>query len=658
MIKKYLLFLSLIGSFASYSQVVIINEIDSDTPSIDNLEFVELKTQSPNTSLNGYVFVCFNGNPNSGFLTSLKSYYTMSLDGLTTDANGLVLIGSNDVSPYPSRTFGDNLLQNGADAIAIYTGTVDDFPDGTLATTTNLVHALAYDTSDSDATELMALLGLTVQYNENENGNQTTESIQRKNDGMYETKFPTPGVPNDGSGIVFNGITISVPPAVYNEGSAVPITFTTQNPVATALTFSFTLNNSGFNTSDFTGNTTVVIPQGQTTVTTIITTIDDTLDEGDEEMKIRFGTLPSGFIRLNDNLKIEIIDNDFFVAPWGTPLNPTYGVVTSTAPSGYYASLEGKSGAILKQAIQDIIANPAVVRSHNYGDVNTILQTSDQNPLNGNEVWLMYKEIPRSKLLIQTTGNGVGKWNREHIYPQSRGGFANGTDDVADGISIWEATSAAVLLHGHSDAHSLRAEDATENSTRNNSDFGLGDYNGFAGNAGSWKGDVARAVFYMSIRYNGLDVVNGNPPDTTVGQLGDLATLLTWNTQDPSDDFEMNRNNFIYTWQVNRNPFIDFPQLANYVWGANAGQTWFASLANTTNEALSLMVYPNPASNYFMISGTTENGTVELINVSGQIILKKEFTPNQQIDLNVATGIYFAKIKVGGKEDFKKLIIK
>jgi hypothetical protein len=658
MIKKYLLFLSLIGSFASYSQIVIINEIDSDTPSIDNLEFVELKTQSPNTSLNGYVFVCFNGNPNSGFLTSLKSYYTMSLDGLTTDANGLVLIGSNDVSPYPSRTFGDNLLQNGADAIAIYTGTVDDFPDGTLATTTNLVHALAYDTSDSDATELMALLGLTVQYNENENGNQTTESIQRKNDGMYETKFPTPGVPNDGSGIVFNGITISVPPAVYNEGSAVPITFTTQNPVATALTFSFTLNNSGFNTSDFTGNTTVVIPQGQTTVTTIITTIDDTLDEGDEEMKIRFGTLPSGFIRLNDNLKIEIIDNDFFVAPWGTPLNPTYGVVTSTAPSGYYASLEGKSGAILKQAIQDIIANPAVVRSHNYGDVNTILQTSDQNPLNGNEVWLMYKEIPRSKLLIQTTGNGVGKWNREHIYPQSRGGFANGTDDVADGISIWEATSAAVLLHGHSDAHSLRAEDATENSTRNNSDFGLGDYNGFAGNAGSWKGDVARAVFYMSIRYNGLDVVNGNPPDTTVGQLGDLATLLTWNTQDPSDDFEMNRNNFIYTWQVNRNPFIDFPQLANYVWGANAGQTWFASLANTTNEALSLMVYPNPASNYFMISGTTENGTVELINVSGQIILKKEFTPNQQIDLNVATGIYFAKIKVGGKEDFKKLIIK
>ncbi len=529
MIRKYLLFLSLICSFVSYSQVIVINEIDSDTPSIDNLEFVELKTQAPNTSLNGYVLVCFNGNPNSGFTTALKSYYTMSLDGLTTDANGLVLIGSNGVSPSPARTFGDNLLQNGADAIAVYTGSFSDFPDGTLATTTNLIHALAYGTADPDAVELMALLGLTVQYDENANGNQTTESIQRKNDGTYETKFPTPGVPNDGSGIVFNGITISTTASQFNEGDSFPITFTTQTPTVSDLTFSFTLNNGSFNSSDFTGNTTVFIPQGQTSFSSIITIIDDTLDEGDETMRIRFGTLPSGYVRMNDNVSIQIIDNDFIVAPWGTPLNPTYGIVTSTAPVGYYSSLEGKSGAILKQAVQDIIANPAVVRAHNYGDVNTILLTADQSPLNSNEVWLMYKEVPRSKLLIQTTGSGTGMWNREHIYPQSRGGFANGTSDTADGINIWEATNANVLVHGHSDAHHIRAEDGPENSSRNNRDFGLDDYNGFAGNAGSWKGDVARAVFYMAIRYNVLDVVNGNPPDSTVGQLGDLATLLNWN---------------------------------------------------------------------------------------------------------------------------------
>ncbi|CAM4023211.1 endonuclease [Flavobacterium antarcticum] len=658
MIKNYFLFLSLICSFATYSQVLVINEIDSDTPSIDNMEFVELKTQTPNFSLDGYVLVCFNGNPNSGSNTALKSYFTMSLNGLTTDANGLVLIGSNDVSPAPARTFGDNLLQNGADAIAIYTGSFEDFPDGTLATTTNLIHAIAYDTDDADAVELMALLNLTVQYNEAENGQQATQSIQRKNDGTYETKFPTPGVPNDGSGIIFNGITISTVAVQYNEGDVIPITFTTQTVTNADLTFTFTLNNSSFNTNDFTGNTTVVIPQGQSTFTTTISVIDDTEDEGDEVMKIKFGTLPQGYVRMNDNIRIEIIDNDYFVAPWGTPLNPTFGIVTSTAPSDYYSSLEGKSGAVLKQAIQDIIANPAVVHAHNYGDVNTILKTADQNPLNGNEVWLMYKEIPRSKLLIQTTGNGVGKWNREHIYPQSRGGFTNGTADTPDGINVWEATSADVLVHGHADAHHLRAEDATENSTRNNKDFGLGDYNGFSGNQGSWKGDVARAVFYMSVRYNALDVVNGNPADTTVGELGDLATLLTWNMQDPADDFEMNRNNYIYTWQVNRNPFIDYPLLADYIWGANAGETWYSNLSTSANSDLKLMVYPNPATNYFMISGTNESGAVELSNISGQIVLQKNFTTNERIHLNVPAGVYFVKVQIGEQQINKKLIVR
>lgn len=658
MFKNYLLFISLICSFASFSQVIVINEIDSDTPSIDTMEFVELKTQTPNFSLNGYVMVCFNGNPNSGFNTALKSYFTIGLDGLTTDANGLVVIGCNDVSPVPARIFGDNILQNGADAIAIYSGSFADFPDGTLATTTNLIHAVAYGTSDPNAVELMALLGLTAQYDENANNNKDNESVQRKNDGTYETKLPTPGAPNDGTGVVYDGITISTPALQYNEGDTIPITFTTQNPAPTDLNFTFTLNNGSFNASDFSGNTSVFIPQGQSTFTTVITIIDDTVDEGDEIMKIKFGTLPEGYVRMNDNVKIEIIDNDYFVAPWGTPLNPTYGVVTSTAPVDYYSSLEGKSGAVLKQAIQDIIANPEVVHAHNYGDVNTILLTADQNPLNSNEVWLMYKEVPRSKLLIQTTGNGVGKWNREHIYPQSRGGFTNGTSETPDGINIWETTSADILIHGHADAHHIRAEDGPENSSRNNRDFGLGDYNGFAGNAGSWKGDVARAVFYMSVRYNALDVVNGNPPDTTVGQLGDLATLLTWNMQDPADDFEMNRNNYIYTWQVNRNPFIDYPQLANYIWGTNAGQTWFASLSTATNKDLQLVVYPNPASTYFVISGTDENGSVELMNVSGQVILQKGFTTNQQINLDLPTGVYFAKIKVGEKEVVKKLVVK
>lgn len=654
MIKKYFSVLFLLFSICfSYGQVVI-NELDSDTPSIDDKEFVELKSATPNFSLDGYVLVFFNGNAESAS-TGNKSYLTISLNGLTTDANGLVVIGSNAVSPVPQKIIADNLIQNGADAVAVYLGSVADFPDGTLATTTNLIDALAYDTSDPDATQLMALLGLTIQINEDENGQGATQSIQRKPDGTYEVKAPTPGANNDGSGVVFNGIAISVPSLLYTEGESFPITFTTQTAVTSDLTFTYTLSNGSFNAADFTANTNVLIPAGSTTFTTTIQLIDDAIDEGDEVMKIKFGTLPAGYVRMNDNIEVRIIDNDFSVSPWGTPLNPTHGVVASTAPAGYYASLEGKSGAALKQAVQDIIANPAVVRAHNYGDITTILKTADQNPLNSNEVWLMYKEVSRSKFLFQDTGSGVGRWNREHIYPQSRGGFPDGTSDIPDGINVWVPSDANMLSHGHADAHHLRAEDGPENSSRNNKDFGLTDYNGFSGNAGSWKGDVARAVFYMSVRYNGLNVVNGNPPDSTVGQLGDLATLLQWNVNDPSDDFEMNRNNYIYTWQQNRNPFIDYPILADYIWGSRAGETF--SLSATDFSELKVSLYPNPAKSHITVAGLNNPATLELFSISGQKLFTADFSGTSTLQINLASGLYIAKILSEGKTAIRKIVI-
>jgi len=654
MIKNYLsiLFLFISVSF-SYGQIVI-NELDSDTPGIDDKEFVELKSAVPNFSLDGYVLVFFNGNAESAS-TGNKSYLTISLNGLTTDANGLVLIGCNAVSPVPQKIMGDNLIQNGADAVAIYQGTAANFPDGTLATTTNLIDALAYDTNDADATALMGLLGLTIQINEDENNQGVNQSIQRKPDGTYEVKAPTPGANNDGSGIIFNGIGISVPALQYTEGNSFTITFTTQTPVTSDLAFTYTLANGSFTAADFTANTNVLIPTGSTTFTANVQLVDDAIDEGDELMKIKLGNLPAGYIRLNDNIEIRILDNDFTVSPWGTPLNPTHGIVTSTAPAGYYDSLEGKSGAVLKQAVQDIIANPAVVRAHNYGDITNILKVADQNPLNSNEVWLMYKEISRSKFLFQDTGSGTGRWNREHIYPQSRGGFSDGTSDTPDGINVWEPTSAAMLNHGHADAHHLRAEDGPENSSRNNKDYGLTDYNGFSGNAGSWKGDVARAVFYMAIRYNGLDVVNGNPPDTTVGQLGDLATLLQWNVNDPSDDFEMNRNNYIYTWQQNRNPFIDYPYLADYIWGSRAGQAF--SLSTPDFSELKVAIYPNPAKNYITVAGITSSATLQLFSISGQQLLTADFSGTSTIQLNLAPGMYLAKIISENRTAVRKIII-
>ncbi len=649
MIKKLRYLLLLISAF-SYSQIVI-NELDSDTPSVDDKEFIELKSATPNFSLNGYVLVLYNGNGN-------RSYYVIDLNGLTTDMNGIVTIGNKLVSPVPDRFIPDNTFQNGPDAVALYQGSPSNFPNNTLAHTNNMIDVLVYGSNHPNETALMNLLGATTQWNEAGAGSVTMHSLQRKADGTFEAKLPTPGANNDGSGFIYNGIAISTPNAQVTEGQSTTITFTTQTPVTADLSFTFSLNNGSFNTADFTGSTSVFIPAGSSTYTANITFVDDDLDEGDEVAIIKFGTLPYGYNRVNDFVEIRIVDNDFTVAPFGTPLLPTYGNVTSTAPAGYYSSLEGLAGAALKQELQNIIANPAVVRAHTYGDIVEILKTADQNPANSNQVWLMYVEIPRAKLDYQTGSSSIGKWNREHIYPQSRGGFANATSDTPDGINVWLPSNANDIAAGHSDAHHLRAEDGPENSSRSNKDYGLTGYNGPNGTQGSWKGDVARALFYMSVRYNGLNVVNGDLPDSTVGQIGDLASLLQWNHTDPSDDFEMNRNNYIYTWQYNRNPFIDYPNLADYIWGANAGEQWFSSLSNQQNEQLSVKLYPNPAHESFVVFGIEDNSVIELYNAVGVKVFQQSFRGETTITPNVSAGIYVAKIKTNDRVLVKKIIMK
>ncbi|RZJ31112.1 MAG: ribonuclease, partial [Flavobacterium sp.] len=220
--RKLLFAFTILSCIAGRAQVVI-NELDSDTPSTDDLEFVELKSATPNFPLNGYVLVFFNGTGTN----ATKSYYAISLSGLTTDVNGIAVVGNTLVSPVPDRVFSNSIIQNGPDGIGLYLGSLSDFPMNTTATTSNLVDALVHDTSDADATALMALLGVSAQIDENANGLGSTQSIQRKSDGTYEIKPPTPGANNDGSGFIYNGVKINVAANTYNEGDSFNITFTT-----------------------------------------------------------------------------------------------------------------------------------------------------------------------------------------------------------------------------------------------------------------------------------------------------------------------------------------------------------------------------------------------------------------------------------------------
>jgi hypothetical protein len=649
--KLYFVLLTAFFTTLSFSQVAVINEFDTDTPGTDVKEFIEIKTATPNFSMNGYALVFFNGS-------DAKSYLRYDLDAYTSDNNGILTIGNNAVSPLPDYNLPDNTLQNGPDGVAIYVGNGSNFPTGTLASTTNLVSALVYDTSDVDATILMTALGVNIQYNENQNGNGPTESIQRKADGTYEIKAPTPGANNDGTGQVFNGISFSITPTVLTEGNNFNITFTTQTPVTNDLNFTYSLTNGTFNSSDFAGSLFVLIPNGSSSVTKTIFLTDDTINEGDETILLTIAAIPADFNYLINNVEFRVHDNDFVVHPWGTPVNPTYGIVSSTATPNYYASLEGKSGAVLKQAIQDIIANPNLVREQNYGDAYDILKEADQNPENSSQVWLMYAEQPRSKLDSQSgTSGAAGFWNREHIYCQSRGGFSDATSATPDGIDVWSTTNADDIAAGHSDVHHIRAEDSPENSLRSERNYGV-DYNGPAGNQGSWHGDVARAIFYMSIRYNGLNVVNGNPLENPDGFIGDLSTLLTWNAADAADDFEMNRNNVVQVWQKNRNPFIDYPNLADYIWGSNAGTPWYSTLATVKNSDTKISIYPNPAKDYISIVGLKENAVVMIYSTSGTKLYENNYIPNSKLNLNLAAGIYIVKITSENKTITKKIVMR
>ncbi len=646
--KKIITILSLFIVAISYSQAVVINELDCDTPGIDYGEFVELKSATPNFALDGYVLVFFNGSSSGGD----SSYFALDLDGAVTDVNGLLLIGSDTVTPYPQVFIGENLIQNGADAIAIYQANDYDFPEGTLATTTNLVDALVYGTSDADDADLMSLLGVTEQINEGPGNN--TNSIQRNNDGSYTSTTPTPRQLNDGSGVILNALEIAVSQTQVDEGASFDITFTAQSNVDSDYSFSFIMNNQGFDTSDYTGNTSLTILSGQNQVSTTITLIDDALNEGDEEPLIRFDNLPTPLIPFNNNIKIRIVDNDFVVAPFGTPVNPTFGVVSSTQPTDYYDSLDGLSGAALEQALQDIIADPTVVRAQTYTDVIDILKEADQNPENSNQIWMVYTEQGRAKLDFQTNASNIGKWNREHTFPRSLAGYNSiEADDTGDGIDVFWTTEADSLRHGNSDAHALRAVDGQENSSRGNQHYGQ--YTGPSGNLGSFKGDVARSVLYMQIRYNGLSVVNGYP--STTGQMGDLATILDWHRNDPPDDFEMNRNNVVYNWQFNRNPFIDQPDLVEYIWGTNVGDTWNQNLSTDTFKTSSIKLFPNPITDKLYVSGKEQNYNISVFSSEGRLVLKQQVANNNYIDLKVASGLYLVKIETENNKSLVKKIL-
>ncbi|WP_125778301.1 endonuclease [Antribacter gilvus] len=234
------------------------------------------------------------------------------------------------------------------------------------------------------------------------------------------------------------------------------------------------------------------------------------------------------------------------------------GTTPPPEPSGYYSAASGRTGTALKSALHGIIDGHTGV---SYATVWTALRETDEDPNNPNNVIEFYSGTSISKTL---NGGDPDDWNREHTWAQSHGSFGTATGPGTD-------------------LHHLRPTDVTVNSTRSNKDFDNGgsavyqcadcftDSNSFEP-ADAYKGDVARMLMYMAVRYEGDDgwpnlELNDSTTNGSVPLHGRISVLLAWHAADPVSAAERRRNEVIYTdWQGNRNPFIDHPEYAEMIW--------------------------------------------------------------------------------------------
>ncbi len=182
-----------------------------------------------------------------------------------------------------------------------------------------------------------------------------------------------------------------------------------------------------------------------------------------------------------------------------------------------------------------------------YGQRHNYLYDADEDLNNPENVILIYTGESRywEEYWSDTNSYSPQTFNTEHVYPQSR---LSTTDAVTD-------------------IHHLRVADAEVNETRSNYPFteGSGDAKLVSGNSwypgDEWKGDVARMIMYLNIRYG-----------ETFNKVGTLELFLKWNAEDPVSEFEIQRNNVIEGAQGNRNPFIDNPYLATLIWGGEPAE--------------------------------------------------------------------------------------
>jgi endonuclease I len=282
--------------------------------------------------------------------------------------------------------------------------------------------------------------------------------------------------------------------------------------------------------------------------------------------------------------------------------------LSAQPPAGYYDTAIGKSGETLRLALHTIIRNHT---SLSYSDLWTAFHTTDVLPDNPDIIWDMYSNCNFTYAADQCVNYNkeCDCYNREHSMPKS-----------------WFDDQYPM----YTDLFHLYPTDGWVNGKRSNFPFGEVGNVTYTGNNGSklgtarsglgysgtvfepvdeYKGDFARTYFYMTTRYRDkqLDHDNGSAMLSGSRLKGwAVQMLIRWSNEDSVSEKEINRNNAVYALQHNRNPFIDYPELARLIWGADSINSFQPNdggddTIHTDSSAIAgmnlsqAMLYPNPA---------------------------------------------------------------
>jgi endonuclease I len=279
---------------------------------------------------------------------------------------------------------------------------------------------------------------------------------------------------------------------------------------------------------------------------------------------------------------------------WALVLTPVAAVAEST--STYYSSVDSSTGSALRASLHTLVDDhQRYPYTSTATDTWDILEEAQSDP----EAEGFILDLYGDRSLVRQ-GGGNSEYNREHTWPKSYG-FPNDSSQNS----------------AYTDCHMLFLADSGYNSSRSNKPYGMCDAactekptgEAFEGSplpgvypgqsnwtkAGVWetwegrRGDVARALLYADIRYEGgshsgtgapepdliltdeIALIETTPGNASMAYMGNLTTLLEWHRHDPPDEEERARNDIVQSYQGNRNPFIDHPEWADCVFSEICG---------------------------------------------------------------------------------------